>query len=223
MPKTVILTVPHCIPLEYTNERTSDTNSLKMAHILKTKLKQQIQTIIITSKQNRYILDDNRYSNKNNKYTIKQDSGLWNNLRIIINNLFDSYYLYCMTKIKYLILKDKNTEIKPIRQPKIFIIDCHSFYLGGFGKYSDIKLEHEVVILDYKPYQQITESLTLELNNNGIKASLLDGQIGGNSILDVFTLHPILIQTVLLEIREDLSESRLNEIADIVSNVLLKH
>jgi hypothetical protein len=283
MKPIIILTVPHCVPLERALReeeplerdrvpikdyvgRLSDTNALNMANSLKNIFeKNNIEVNIIKSVQNRSILDDNRYSNEDyanmymGRYTIKNNSKLWRELRKMINDKFNDYHLYRTNKINYQTLKNNDvTKLEDAMSlyPYIIIIDCHSFYPGGFdidGKYKntifqdtgnklvkdnvitstfkdagskktddDVSFEeHSVVILDYEPYQKITEIISQTLNEKNIKTRLMEGAIGHNSILDVFTLHPIIIPTVLLEVREDLSLEKLNTIADIICNVVI--
>lgn len=224
MPPIVVLTVPHCIPLRNYHDRSSDTNAENMANALSQRFRElNIKSIIIKSKQNRMILDDNRYMG--NRYTIKKDSGLWDELRVTINTLFSDYCVYRTNKIKYGELKNDVKVNKMSMYPNIILIDCHSFPSGGFGNNDGMMEfknngEHKVVILDYPPYQKITQGLIKELNKHDIKASLLEGAIGRNSILDVFTLHPIGIQTVLFEVREDLEKDKLDIIASIVEKTI---
>src|SRR5437016_6251810 len=201
-PNVIILTVPHSVHLENVIGRTFDTNALNMARLLKMKFEthnnqskeQNIQPILIESKQNRMILDDNRYASTegtNYGYTIKANSSLWNELRTTIGTIFNDFCLYGKNKKEYLMLQnnDKINYILSQTYPNILIIDCHSFPIRGFGNNSktndqttgqttgqyNINEEHKVVILDYTPYQKITQLLTTTLNNNGIKTSLLEG------------------------------------------------
>jgi hypothetical protein len=229
----IILTVPHCIALNDTDERTSDRNALNMANIFSTNAKKsinKIHTIIIKSNQNRQILDDNRYSNYStnlyNKLTIKKDSMLWTRLRKIIGELH-YYSLYQINKLKY-VLQDKppNNDMvhrmKMYEKNNIIIIDMHSFPSGGFGQFPDKQLEYKIVIIDYLPYQSITQYIARALNDKGIMTSLREGEIGKNSILDVFSLHPVSIPIILFEVREDLNELELGIIANILIELLME-
>lgn len=249
-PNVIILTIPHSVPAKGVIGRSNDLNALNMANSLKTTFTQNgIQTIMIKSKQSRYILDDNRYaSSRTNRYTIKEHSELWKNLRESVNKAFNDYCLYRNNKTNYSNLKGDAKKNNDNVYPYILLIDCHSFPPGGFsnGYYEVMKVidddhsdvtkvndddhpevaklmnnEHRVVILDYKPYQKITQLLIEKLNENKIKASLLEGAIGSNSILDIFSLHPIAIPTVLFEVREDLTKSDLDKIAEIVLQTVL--
>lgn len=212
MPK-IILTVPHCIPMDILNlwsngqriERTNDTNALTMAESLSNKFNDnKVATTIIKSEQNRYILDDNRYIGIKN-YTIKKDSYLWNKLRQTIKNIL----LYDKNKINYANITSRN--ICNVNYDDIIIIDCHSFPTNSdFGK------NKVVVILDYKPYQDITKKINYDLNNNNISCEILEGLIGKNSILDILTLHPMYIPTILLEVNEDLDKNTLNIISNYI-------
>ncbi len=132
----IILTVPHAIPLLNTNIRSSDVSALPMAEILESLFKPICNIFLIKSKQNRQILDDNRYSNIDGNYTILNDSGLWQELK----------ECFIINKLDY---------------AKTIIIDCHSFYKNGFNE----KSSTEVVILDYIPYQSLSMGLIDGLSN----------------------------------------------------------
>lgn len=184
----IILTIPHAVSDPYTEDRTYDISALLMAKILEALLKEYFNVFIIKSHQNRYILDDNRYINRKNNLTILNDSKLWKDLRDIFNS---------------------------IDYRKTILIDCHSFYKGGFKEDESI----EVVILDYAPYQ----SLVYELINKIPNSERMNGLIGSNSIMDIFRIHPHSIPVILLEVREDLSHQRLYKIANNIKDVLINY
>ena len=77
------------------------------------------------------------------------------------------------------------------------IIDSHSFpdNTPGFGNY-------DLVILDFEPNQLIVTEFVNFMRNYNIKIKIITAQIGSNSILDVFTLNPLYIPVILLEINE---------------------
>lgn len=179
----IILTIPHsvCISNEY---HLCDYSAEKFANIFNKDLQDiKLKTYIIKSNQNRMILDDNRYSNK--ELTIKHDSLLWKTLR------------------------------ETIHDTKTIIFDIHSFpsTTKDFGDY-------DVGILDIMPYQSIVKQLNTYLSNNNIKSNILQAAVGHNSILDVFTLHPLYIPVLLLEINEKLNEKELENISKIITSFL---
>lgn len=206
----VIITVPHSQGLD-SNVRTHDTNALSMAKILKRIFSlHNIECVIIQSHQNRQYLDDNRYHSQNKRYTIKKDSELWDNVRSIIK----TFGKYVENKGAYINLKmmyQSNISNKS-NYTSFVIIDSHSFPRGSFKD----KNKNDIVILDYTPYQKITKDIIDSLNSQNVKASLLEGMIGSNSILDIFTLHPMYIPTILLETCEDIEGEKLGYIADII-------
>jgi hypothetical protein len=180
----IIITIPHAVSLDG-DKRTSDRSAVAMGLMISSYLGQKGHHVhIIKSSQNRYLLDDNRYSSKYGK-TIKKDSPLWTELRNLVNTLDHA---------------------------KTIIIDCHSFYKGGLGG----SIDNPLIILDYTPYQSI--NMFLEKNINSIK--ILEGAIGRNSIMDVFTLHPSPIPVVLLETLETLDRKELDVLAQEFANAL---
>lgn len=200
--ENVIITVPHSKGL-MTNYRTYDLAAPNFAEILYKKLEENktildLQNIkLIKSSNNRLTqLDDNRFMNYNTQLSIKNDSKLWNELR--------------------------ETVLEYIKQCKfnILILDIHSFpdNTPSFGK-------NDVVLLDNVEYQSITIDLynfIRNKNNNLVK--VLPSLTGGNSILDVFTLHPIYIPTLLVEINEKYKDDydKLSLIADDFIDFLKK-
>jgi hypothetical protein len=200
----IILTVPHSVPIENYSKRSHDISALNMANRLKRLCEKYGMAVhLIESAQNRTVLDDNRYSDNNhcnkmhktnssnsgNLLNIRSDSLLWKKLREIFNN---------------------------INYKRLIIIDCHSFYKGGF----DIDPSIEMVLLDYTPYQHLVKQISLEAKKS-IPNMILSGTIGCNSILDVMTSHPHYVPTILLEVREDLSDERLEQIAIQLTHTLV--
>jgi hypothetical protein len=198
----IILTIPHSVELESElndneKERTHDVSAMNVALSIKDEFnKYNINVTIISSHQNRNILDDNRYKGIDD-FTIKKNSKLWSELKEEVRSLYQNIN-------------------------NIIIIDCHSFPSGGFGNFSSINEEHKIVFIDYHPYQRIVTFLHFYLNKNNIKTSIFEGSIGNNSILDIFTLHPLYIPTILIEVREDINIKEIKKIASIISNGIIK-
>lgn len=188
----IIITVPHAICIDNIQKRTCDLNSYNFAIALRDVLpKHNYDVTLIKSTQNRYTLDDNRYSSEKIK-TIKKDSGLWRELRKTIS--------------KY--VNDGNSH------NDIIIIDSHSFPDRTEKKHLD------VYFLDYVPYQNITTQINNYLLKNNISTEIKTGAIGKNSIIDTFTLHPLYIKTLLIENNESSNTDKLNIIAEHVKNFL---
>ena len=191
-----ILTVPHSFPiLQEPFERTFDLAAHVFANIFFLKLKKEqkenkiFQADVVFSKQNRYTtLDDNRFKNVNTQKTIKNDSKLWQELRNLV-----LFHL-------------KNNHLN-----NLIIFDIHSFP----NKTEDFQ-QKDIVLLDNFPYQKVTILLHKFLNENQFSCIILQAETGSNSILDVMTLHPIYIPTLLVEINEKFlkNEKTLNHIAD---------
>lgn len=93
------------------------------------------------------------------------------------------------------------------------IFDIHSFphNTPGFGR-------RDIAILDIYPFQGITIILNGYMNKNNIGSEILYAAAGSNTILDIFTLHPLYTPTILLEVNEIYlnDEDKLNKIADIL-------
>lgn len=101
---------------------------------------------------------------------------------------------------------------------QFIIIDSHSFPRGSFRNNSD----DDIVILDYTPYQKITMNIIDMLKSQDVKAKILEGMIGSNSILDIFTLHLMYIPTILLETCEDIPNEHLDYVADIIVKSIIR-
>ncbi len=167
--------------------RSNDLNAEPFAMMLKT-LKSEIY--VIKSNQNRYELDDNRYSN-NNK-TIKKDSVLWNTLRNTLKN-------------------NDDTNI---------VLDIHSFPNNSFNNCFRLNNPCEIVLLDYSPYQELTKKIYNHLINNNVNSKITEAKIGSNSIIDILTLNPFYTPAVLIEVNENLTKERMMEIAKIISSII---
>jgi hypothetical protein len=148
------------------------------------------EIFIIKSGQNRHDILDDNRYSKNG-YSIKKDSTLWNTLREKLN---------C----------SKNN----------LVLDIHSFPNKSFNNCFQLNSDCEIVLLDYTPYQEITKKIFETLKKNNINSKITEGKIGSNSILDVLTLHPCYVPTVLIEVNESLSTNRLNDIAKIISDII---
>lgn len=191
----IILTVPHSKCFNL-NIRTCDTVAEQFANILLQQIKNLgNDVVIIKSNNNRYILDDNRFATK--LKTIKTDSYLWNKLRETIKEYF---------KIKK-------------KYDDIIVVDIHSF-----PNNTESFDSNDVVLLDNFPYQQIVKDLKDELIKKEIVVDILPAGTGQNAILDVLTLHPLYIPTILTEINEKYinSPNKLLSIAKIISEFLVK-
>jgi len=178
----IILTVPHRVCIG--GDHLCDYSAEPFADIFNKQLiENKFKTKVVKSNQNRIILDDNRFKNK--ELSIKNDSLLWKTLR---------------------------NEIKT--NENIIIFDIHSYpkETKNFG-------DNDVVILDNLPYQTITKKLNTYLLKY-MTVDILTASTGHNSILDVFTLHPLYIPVVLLEINEKLNIDRLEKISTLLVNFL---
>lgn len=198
----LVLTVPHSVALSSEPLlRTRDLVALDFAQILfhlleaNKKVLRLENIFLIPSKNNRLSLDDNRFQNSDTHLTIKGDSKLWTDLR---------------QRIRTLTKKDQTWE-------HIMIWDIHSFPNNTPSFH-----HRDLNLLDNIPYQETTISLLDLLQTHQIKSSILTAKTGSNSILDVFTLHPLYIPTLLIEINEKfLSRTdKLNELADLLIDFL---
>lgn len=216
----IVITVPHSEPIrepireqvrepirehfinnfsipKYLQERNYDLAAEPFANILSSILKEQIphkQIVQINSEQNRHTtLDDNRFRHQITKKTITT-SPLWEKLR--------------QTIFEYA----KTSDYK-----NIIILDVHSF--PNMTKDFD---ENDVVILDNDPNQNIVIALIKFLNQKPISHKLLTARTGSNSILDVHTLNPLYIPTILIEINEKHLNNinKLTEIATAITDFL---
>ena len=189
----IVITVPHAIPSNIREGRSYDLVAEQFANLLKANIP---DATIIKSHQNRHdILDDNRYhSNKNSKnYMTIKTSPLWEELR---------------QKVKC--------------NESVIVVDSHSFPKHSFiDTHLNAGKDYDIVILDYKPYQDVTIKLIKHLQTNRVVCKITEGHIGSNSILDVLTLHPCYVPTILLEVNESLDTSKMQIIAKIVSDFLL--
>lgn len=217
----IILTVPHkyCINEEEKKQikeilegnktelnfnindvRTCDRNAQIFGTIFYNKLLEKLNfnnVKLILSGQNRDEIDDNRYSSNDNKKNIKSTL-LWNNLRQNIK------------------LHIKNGKLLK----SIIIFDIHSF---PREIYNNKKESNDLYIIDYKPFQKITEKIIIYLREKmpKLKFDIKEGQIGINSILDILTLHPLYIPTILLEVCEDLNTTILEDLEKHIINYYL--
>lgn len=177
-----ILTVPHNLGIKNIPDRSYDLSAYSFAEALYNYLKKvqdmkhNFETIEwISSNNNRFTdLDDNRFYHAKTHKSIKNDSSLWNQLRQSIQLIYE-----------------KNSH------PSILILDVHSFPNDTL----EFK-QHDVILLDNLKYQKVVIDFALFLKKNNITCLILPAQTGQNSILDVLTLHPIYIPTILFELNE---------------------
>jgi len=196
----IVLTVPHSFPMsEHYKKRNYDLVAKKFADILNFILKSKTNKIItqINSSQNRITdFDDNRFRHETTHQTITT-SPLWVELRKTISDYVE-----------------KNS------YKNIIVLDIHSFpdNAENFDN-------NDIVILDNKPYQPIVIDLMKDLNKTNITHKLLSANTGMNSIIDVLSLHPLYIPTVLIEINEKHinDEKKLSEIANIISDFIKQY
>ena len=192
----IILTVPHsvCKSGKTRTEKVCDLHSQLFAEKLYKKI-DKLNPTIIYSKQNRRILDDNRFSNIlpdiDATLTIKKNSELWDQLRLETKKYFD-----------------ENGNID-----RLAILDCHSF--------PNHKRELDLYFIDNQPFQSLTNDLFNFMKSKGLKTAIFVGKIGKNSIIDVHTLSGIPISTVLIEINESLSKEKVDKIAGYFAEFLI--
>ena len=199
----LILTIPHSVALsdEPPLVRTRDLVALDFGQVLfhllqdNKKVLELENVFLLSSHRNRSVLDDNRFRNSNTNLTIKGDSKLWKELR---------------QKVQKVAREDQTWE-------HIMIWDIHSFP-NQTPSFSNRDLN----LLDNVPYQKVTTFLLDQLRVNHITSSILTARTGSNSILDIFTLHPLYIPTLLIEINEKFLSrvDKLNQLADVLIDFL---
>lgn len=131
----------------------------------------------IPSYQNRYILDDNRIIPKDKNTTILNSSQLWKELR----ELFES-------------------NIPNLK--KVCIFNLHTFYGNSFT--SGGKQNIDIAILDNNPRQPLSIKIIDFFTKCGYNTNLVNGKFGYNALLDIFTIHPVYIPSILIEVKKDI-------------------
>ena len=196
----IILTTPHseCISKTiHTCDFLAPKAALTLQKIARSK---NIETIIIPSRQNRSKLDDNR---TRTDITSIDNSPLWKELR---EKFMEQYR------------KNKHDEL--------IIIDVHSFPQGkNFNDREIAILDNRVYekedIKDKYRYQKIVEDLENYLSKEKVDVEIIQAMTGCNSIIDIFTLHPIYTKAMLIEFNEKLDDVRLEIICGkIMSGIL---
>ena len=139
---------------------------------------------IIPSYQNRYILDDNRIIPTHNDNTILNSSQLWIELR----TLFEK----------------NNFDLK-----KVCILNLHTFFENNFSDYNNPNTN--IAILDNNPTQPLSLKILYFFKKKKYNTNLLNGKFGYNALLDIFTIHPVYIPSILIEIKKDLITNRNSE------------
>jgi hypothetical protein len=106
-----------------------------------------------------------------------------------------------------------------ISHKNIIIFDIHSFP-ENTKNFND----NDIVILDINPYQLVSRELKKYMQTNSVKIDILTAKIGSNSILDIMTLNPHYIPTILLEINEKYvnDENKLELFASLISDFIIQ-
>jgi hypothetical protein len=155
------------------------------------------------------ILKEKLIENKFDTKIIKSEQ----NRLVLDDNRFQNKYKNI--KKDSLLWKTLRNTIKTNKNTIIFDIHSYPDHTENFGN-------NDIVILDNTPYQTITTELMFYLSDNGITISIYSASTGHNSILDVFTLHPLYIPVILLEINEKLNKDELNKVAKLIINFIEK-
>lgn len=186
----IVLTVPHCVSQD-SSYRDYDVVAEKFAKILFDKFVTiQPKTYLIKSASNRKTLDDNRF--QTNSLTIKNDSKLWNELRITLSKH---------------------------RSDKIILFDIHSFpnNTSSFNGKSDI-----VILDNSPYQDIVNQLVDYFKNQTKHTIKIFNAYTGHNAIIDMFSLHPFYIPAILVEMNEKFlnDEEKLNAIADDFVNFI---
>lgn len=186
----VILTVPHETCIDHI-DHYCDYYANKLAMSLKNVLFKKYDITIVHGNINRLQIDLNRIQSRNTKFREK--------IREIVNQFN---------------IKNKSNNI-------IYIIDCHSFPFEKSGEYDfatdEVKDPQTTILYDTaieRKYANILESI---LRTKNINVTNLPGI--HNDIIDEFSnihKHDLHIIPILIEVREDLTNKQLNDVANSV-------
>lgn len=102
---------------------------------------------------------------------------------------------------------------KEIKSQDLVIFDIHSF-----PKKDDL----EFYIIDNATNQEFVEGLYQKFSKiYNKRVGKKYGPTGKNFVLDLFSLHPLYIPVVLLEIHDKMEESQMKEISEIIKTYIL--
>lgn len=155
------------------------------------------------------------------KYNIKILHGNINRTRIDLNRI-QSRNTQFRKKLREIV---DNFNIKTDSHNIIYIIDCHSFPFeknGNTFSTNDVKNPQTTILYDTDIEEKYANILKTILQKKNIDVTNLPGI--HNDIIDEFSnihKHNLHIIPILIEVREDLTDIQLNDIADSINEWII--